>query len=228
MADKEVIAALRAQIDGIIDAGVISGVERSTNGVCGFTGDGKDALGESTDPDRLSLDAASDAGASPESVMQHSGSDALMRESHEALTRILVWQGASEKCTHDIRQKLRDKGFSDDAIGIAVKEAEDKGYLDDSRYAESYIASRLKAGFGPERIERELAAKGIDIWEIDGWPQAYTDADAELESALKLLEKHPPTAKNKRDAAFRKLYQKGYSSSVASRAAGMWLERVSR
>ncbi|MRZ30570.1 regulatory protein RecX, partial [Paeniclostridium sordellii] len=45
---------------------------------------------------------------------------------------------------------------------------------------------------------------------------------------LALLDRKPPRAKNKRDAAYRRLAQKGFGASVASTAARIWSEGKER
>ena len=55
--------------------------------------------------------------------------------------------------------------------------------------------------------------------------QGDGDDAGELARALAVLDRRPPRAKNLRDAAYRRLVQKGYGSSVASSAARRWCER---
>ncbi|MEG0323811.1 MAG: regulatory protein RecX [Raoultibacter sp.] len=129
----------------------------------------------------------------------------------------------SERSTKGLRDRLTREGFDADAIEYALARACSFGIVDDMRYAEILVRSRLTAGKGRRGIEAELRELAIDPDTVEGW---HDDADdkSELERAIDLLEKKPPRAKNKRDAAYRKLVTKGYSSSVAQSAARIWSE----
>ena len=62
----------------------------------------------------------------------------------------------------ELREKLRQKGFSDGAEA-AIEKLRSYGYVDDARFAARYAAElqRLKH-YGKKRIEQELFRKGID------------------------------------------------------------------
>lgn len=99
------------------------------------------------------------------------------------------------------------------------------GLVDDARYAEVLVRSRLSQGRGAQGIAAELDALGIDASVVPGWPEEFAvDHESEVERALALLDRKPPRAKNGRDAAFRRLVQKGFGASVASTAARVWSE----
>jgi regulatory protein len=61
----------------------------------------------------------------------------------------------------ELARKLAARGFPDDAIGVAIDALAAAGLLDDDRVAETYVAERLRKGFGPLRIRRELRDKGL-------------------------------------------------------------------
>ena len=142
-----------------------------------------------------------------------------------AFKKILAILNASDKPEKAIRERLGESGFTQDAINEAVAKAKDFGFIDDARYAEVLMRSRLAQGKGSAGIERELAANNIDVFSVEGWPDSFgVNEESELERALGYLERKPPRSKNQREAAFRKLVSKGYSSSVASKAARIWHE----
>jgi len=72
---------------------------------------------------------------------------------------LLARRDHSEK---ELREKLRQKGFTDGA-DTAIEKLRGYGYVDDARFAARYAAElqRLKQ-FGKKRIEQELLRKGID------------------------------------------------------------------
>lgn len=67
-----------------------------------------------------------------------------------------------EHSRKEIITKLSQRGYGEVAESIADK-LEERGYLDDERFAEMY-ANELKSrrGFGKRRISQELYIKGID------------------------------------------------------------------
>ncbi len=138
-----------------------------------------------------------------------------------------------EQSSTALRRRLVREGFSEDDVQAAIGRALACGLVDDGRYAEVLVRSRLSQGRGRHGIEAELADVGIGADEAaaivdealdDGCGQAGRE-ESEIERALVLLDRHPPRSKNLREGAYRRLVQKGYSSSVASSAARQWCER---
>lgn len=59
---------------------------------------------------------------------------------------------------------------------------------------------------------------------IPGFPDAFLEEQgSQLDNAIRLLERKPPRAKNKKQAAYAKLIRNGFSSSVASSAVKSWI-----
>lgn len=61
----------------------------------------------------------------------------------------------------ELTQKLRMKGYSPSAIQSLLPALIESGYLNDLRFAENYIPSRRRKGYGPLRIFMELQARGV-------------------------------------------------------------------
>ena len=117
------------------------------------------------------------------------------------------------------------EGFSEEDAAAAVARAVACGLVDDRRYADVLVRSRLAQGKGRRGIAAELAELGIDaegVAALAEGGQGDGDDAGELARALAVLDRRPPRAKNLRDAAYRRLVQKGYGSSVASSAARRW------
>lgn len=149
-------------------------------------------------------------------------------ESNSAFKKIVDLVNASDKSEQTIRQRLDRSGFHEEAIDDAVERAKQYGFIDDLRFADVLIRSRIDQGKGFPGIERELKSHNIDPFEIDGWPERFSlDDDNEFDRAMRILERKPPRSKNVRDSAYRKLIQKGYSASVASSVSRTWAERYS-
>ena len=149
----------------------------------------------------------------------------LPKEKRDAFTKIIDLVNASDKSEKAIRERLSRYEFDRQEIDQAVARAKSYGFIDDMRYADLLVRSRISQGKGSAGIERELEAQGIDPLLLEGWPTSYgIEYDTELERALDMLKRKPPRSKNMREGAYRKLMQKGYPSSVASSAARIWAE----
>ena len=143
----------------------------------------------------------------------------------DAFKKILDFLNARDRSEHALRLKLAEKGFTEEEIDEGIQRAKDYGFVNDARYADVLIRSRIAQGKGAVGIERELRAQHIDPLNVEGWPYEYEAfGEAETQRALKLLERKPPRSKNPREAAFRKLVNNGYSTSCASSAARAWAE----
>lgn len=68
----------------------------------------------------------------------------------------------------ELSRKLRQRGAAQELIDLALDRLAEEGLLNESRYLESYIASRARAGYGPVRIREELSQRGLPRGEIDG------------------------------------------------------------
>ena len=61
----------------------------------------------------------------------------------------------------ELARKLRRRGATPELIDSALDRLAEEGLLDESRYLESFIAARARAGYGPLRIREELAQRGL-------------------------------------------------------------------
>ena len=130
-----------------------------------------------------------------------------------------------EQASAALRERLVRDGFSEKVAEKAVGRAVECGLVDDARFADVLVRCRLAAGKGCAGSARELASHGIDPAHVESYlDAAEAGSDAELSRALDLLERKPPRAKNAREAAYRRLVGKGFSSSIASSAARTWWE----
>lgn len=144
---------------------------------------------------------------------------------NEAYAKILRLSALRERSSEGLRRRLLQDGFAEGEVERALARAQRLGVVDDGRYAESLYRSRLAAGRGLQGIRAELKDLGIDT-NIAGGLDDADGGEAETLRALSLLRKRPPKAKNKRDAAYRKLVQKGYGASVAATASRLWAEEL--
>lgn len=155
-----------------------------------------------------------------------------MRETDEdrfghraAMRKIERLCATREQASSALRARLVRDGFSEEIAEHAVSRAVECGLVDDSRFADVLVRCRMAAGKGRAGIARELSSFGIDPYSVESYVAAEEEGDEpELQRALSILERKPPRAKNARDAAYRRLVGKGFSSSIASTAARLWRE----
>lgn len=79
--------------------------------------------------------------------------------------RVLARKDYSEK---ELRQKIAEH-FGAEEADETISKLKGYGYLDDSRYREMFILSRVRNGYGPYRIQNDLGEKGLesDISDLD-------------------------------------------------------------
>ena len=147
--------------------------------------------------------------------------------SSDALKKIVALVNARDRSEKAIRERLARDEFPENEIDEAVEQAKYYGFIDDTRYAEVLVRSRITQGKGSAGIVRELAENNIDPDTVPGWPFEFpVSHEEEVNRALSLLDRKPPRTKNAREGAYRRLMQKGFPSSVASSAARIWSEQA--
>lgn len=167
-------------------------------------------------PPRLDAEDGSDAAASAE--------DARFADPAAAFRKIERLCLAREQASERLRQRLARDGFEPEAVEAALSRALACGLVDDARFADVLVRSRLSQGRGRRGIAAELEGLGIDAGSVEALAELEGDDAGEVERALALLDRKPPRAKNRRDAAYRRLVQKGFGASASSTAARLWCE----
>ena len=124
-----------------------------------------------------------------------------------------------EHSQYELIQKL-NKRFSESMpiIEEVVKKLAVNNILNDERFAEMYLNSRARKGFGPKKIEMELNFKKVDssfiaiaIAEYESWTE---NAQNEL---LKKFKGIKPTDYNSKMKQKQFLFNRGFSSQIIER-----------
>lgn len=66
-----------------------------------------------------------------------------------------------EHSAQEMRAKLHAREFDHDDVELAIESLIDEGLLSDARFAEAFVASRIRKGQGPVRIRGELQQRGV-------------------------------------------------------------------
>ena len=124
-----------------------------------------------------------------------------------------------EHSRHEVMQKL-NKRFPE-TLPI-IEEALDKlvlnDILNDERFAEMYLNSRARKGFGPKKIEMELYSKKVDSMLIGNAIEAYEswieNAENELQKKFKGIQ---PTDYKSKMKQKQFLFNRGFSAQIIER-----------
>lgn len=121
-----------------------------------------------------------------------------------------------EHSRHELMQKL-DKRYPETSLIIeeVLDKLEGNKILDDERFAEMYLNSRARKGFGPKKIEMELHSKKVDSFFISNAVEAY---ESWLENAQRELKKkfkdQKPTDYQSKMKQKQFLFTRGFSSPI--------------
>ncbi len=146
-----------------------------------------------------------------------------------AFQAIIALARVRERSSHEIRKRLAQKGFTEEASEEALRRAIASRFIDDRRFAEAYTRSKLAAGWGKARIVRDLRQQGIECDLDEDWfadaLEAYPD---EYTRARDFLLRRPPSSKNIQASAFRKLISHGFDSACAYQVSRDYAEEIKR
>ena len=121
-----------------------------------------------------------------------------------------------EHSRHELMQKL-DKRYPNTIpiIEDVLDKLETNKILDDERFAEMYLNSRARKGFGPKKIEMELRSKKVDSFFIFNAMEAY---ESWLENAQRELKKkfkdQKPTDYQSKMKQKQFLFTRGFSTQI--------------
>lgn len=153
------------------------------------------------------------------------GSGSLHQDEQSlAFKKILRWVKVRDRSIEETRTRLIREGFQGDAIDGAIDRAKEYRFLDDGRFADTLVRSRLRQGRGLDGIVRELRSHGIAADAVlPGFPEEYlANRPSQQDCAYALLCKKPPRAKNARQAAYAKLVRAGYPMALSAEVANKW------
>lgn len=144
-----------------------------------------------------------------------------------AWSRVVDMASRREYSALEATRRLERDGFSSACAKRAVDKAVGLRVIDDARFAECFVRSKLAAGWGPLRIERELSQRGVEPSGLPGWPEAFLregGGGSVLDRAREALGRRPVPEKNAYPKLMRFLVSRGYPLAVARDAVS---ERLS-
>jgi regulatory protein len=147
-----------------------------------------------------------------------------------AKDRALRLLGVRWRSREELRRRLAAAGFEPEAIESALRELEDVGLIDDTRFAREVVSDRaVRRLSGDRAIRTTLRQRGVTAEVAE---QALEGAGDEVERARALaLLKAPRLATVEPEAAYRRLFgllvRRGFGPGLARDASREALRRVS-
>ncbi len=140
-------------------------------------------------------------------------------EQSEIRSKVFKYLARREHSRYELYKKLNRKEYNRSNINKILNELEEKDYINDERFARSWIRSRLRLKpRGKRLIKKELTQKGVSKSLQDRLIFELVSEEKELEMA-KNLSKKWLNRKRSKENLDRKLYRylsnKGFSSNIA-------------
>ena len=147
--------------------------------------------------------------------------DSIMQTQYQsAKERILRLVNRRDYSRYELEKRLAREGYDSDISAKVLDGLAEYGIVSDSRFAEIYVRSKISAGWGIERIVRELEMRGIDVNDLAGWPYDFVDPDKEYERAVMVAQKKCSGSRKPTYQQLAKfLVGRGFSYAVACGAA---------
>lgn len=143
-----------------------------------------------------------------------------------ALDRAYRYLAPRDRTEHEIRAHLERAGVEEATIEEAVRILTELDYLNDARFAVRFAQDKRELdAWGAERIERRLAALGVDREHVSAALTDDSGSGGELDRALGLLRRRfpqPPSDRRARERALGVLLRKGYEPELAFEALASW------
>jgi regulatory protein len=114
----------------------------------------------------------------------------LNGEYDKAFEQALRFLRYSDRTVHEMKDKLREKGFSEETVAHAVNRLKKLGLLDDSKFTERWIHGKIRSRpIGKRLIQQQLRLKGIHPEVISEMLEPIYDEFAESDRINNLVKK---------------------------------------
>ena len=114
------------------------------------------------------------------------GASACLRAEKAALRLI----ARAEQCTAGLARKLEKRGYERICVNAVISRLTALRLLDDSRYAQLWLESRLRLARSPRRLLISLCARGIDRDDAGAALKKVLDEEAESALLAHFAKKH--------------------------------------
>ena len=128
--------------------------------------------------------------------------DDMIKQAKQKALSLLNYMDRTES---QLRQKLKEKSFDDQAIDVAIEYVKSFGYINDASYAERYILNR-QGSKSKREIYAALCQKGICREDIERAMESCYEAEDEFAAICRLCEKKHFVAEEATDAEKKRMY----------------------
>lgn len=141
----------------------------------------------------------------------------------ELLSRMCDWCNKAERCSGDLRTKMKRLGASDDIIQRILSQLNTRNFFDDARFAQAYAHDKSTFGkWGIQKIKAHLRAKGINQQLIEDTLSLLNESES-LENIQTLAHRKWPSIKGKspyerKVKLMQHLLRKGFTTDQINRA----------
>ena len=116
------------------------------------------------------------------------------------------------------RQELRDRllaeGYPEQELSLYLDKLEELALIDDKALICQIISSKQAQLWGQKKIEHYLRTKGLNPYELEGYPHEFYSKDSQYEQALTLLSKKFLGKEAPYEKLYRFLASRGYNPSL--------------
>lgn len=126
---------------------------------------------------------------------------------------------ARERPGKDVLNLLVQEGYPAEASQGAVDKAKRCGVISDARYAQAFVNSKTRAGWGKARISRELERFGLSLEDAGDVALDSLTQDREYERALAAASRRAMPSKNPTEKIARFLMGRGFATGLSLRVA---------
>jgi regulatory protein len=146
---------------------------------------------------------------------------AKARDPEAARTAAVALLARRDFASGELRQKLGSQGYDAAVAAAVVAELTEERAIDDSRYAENYVAYHSGRGHGPVRIGADLRSLGVPADLVEAALETGPDW-RELARAIRIRKfgAEPPEEWTERTRQARFLQYRGFSSDHIRAATG--------
>lgn len=138
----------------------------------------------------------------------------------EAKLKALSLLNFMDRTESQLRQKLKEKSFSDEAINQAVDYVKSFGYINDAGYAERYILNK-QGSKSKREIYAALGQKGVSREDIEAAMESCYEPGDEVTAIRRLCEKKHFVAEEATDVEKKRMYnyllRKGFRNEDVSK-----------
>ena len=138
----------------------------------------------------------------------------------EIMAKMERFCAMQERCESDVRRKLTSFHLSEYQDDKIIQSLRENRFLDEERYVELFVRSKVKSAWGRQKIVAALRAKGIPSELVEqGCAEIQTDDYQEkLRDAIEKWRRSHPDEPGNSPKLVRHLLSKGYAMGEVMRS----------